>query len=214
MLSNSSRCATRRLTVLGRQLVSVRHSPIYDAHGKATQAVLFSSATSGGDSDKDQGKESKGFSCQGNTGDDQQSFIDKAKAGGANMLLGLFHARSDRFDMCLKDMTVESIGGGEVTCSLKVLPELRNAYGTLHGGAISTIVDVVGTLALLGVDPTRAGVSVDLNVTFVRAAKADSTVIVVAKVTKVGRKLGFTEVELTDKETGKVIALGRHTKAL
>jgi acyl-coenzyme A thioesterase 13 len=111
-------------------------------------------------------------------------------------------------------MTVESIGGGQVTCSLKVEPQLRNAYGTLHGGAISTIVDVVGSLALLGVDPTRGGVSVDLNVTFVRAAKAGSTVIAVGKVTKTGRKLGFTEVELTDKETGKVIALGRHTKAL
>ena len=45
-----------------------------------------------------------------------------------------------------------------------------NGYGALHGGAISTIVDVVGTLALLSKDPSRAGVSIEMNQSFCAAA--------------------------------------------
>ena len=46
---------------------------------------------------------------------------------------------------------------GAVQCELKVTEQLANSYGTLHGGAISTIVDVLGTMALLTRDHTRAG---------------------------------------------------------
>eukprot|EP00320_Phaeocystis_rex_P019635 CAMPEP_0119063072 /NCGR_PEP_ID=MMETSP1178-20130426/6501_1 /TAXON_ID=33656 /ORGANISM="unid sp, Strain CCMP2000" /LENGTH=170 /DNA_ID=CAMNT_0007044403 /DNA_START=151 /DNA_END=659 /DNA_ORIENTATION=- len=64
-----------------------------------------------------------------------------------------------------------AIGGGDVVCSLTVNDELSNNYGALHGGAISTIVDVVGTLALLSKDPSRAGVSIEMSQTFCAAAK-------------------------------------------
>ena len=53
---------------------------------------------------------------------------------------------------------------------------LENAYNTLHGGAICTIVDVVGTMAILSLDVTKPGVSVDLNVSFVSAAKSGEQV--------------------------------------
>lgn len=52
---------------------------------------------------------------------------------------------------------------GAVQCELKVTEQLANSYGTLHGGAISTIVDVLGTMALLTRDHTRAGVSVEVR---------------------------------------------------
>ena len=90
---------------------------------------------------------------------------------------------------------------------------MQNAYKTLHGGAICTIVDVVGTLALLSIDPTKAGVSVDLNCNFISAAKAGEEIIIEGKVLKSGRRLGFTQVDLKRKD-GSLIATGRHTKAL
>jgi acyl-coenzyme A thioesterase 13 len=43
------------------------------------------------------------------------------------------------------------------------------------------LVDVVGTIALLTKDPTKPGVSVELNTTFVRAAKAGETVVVTGR---------------------------------
>ena len=85
---------------------------------------------------------------------------------GANALLGLYTHTGDRFDQCLKDLKILEIGDGKVKCVIPVEKHLHNANRNLHGGAICTLVDVVGTLALLGKDPTKPGVSVDLNVNF------------------------------------------------
>ena len=93
-------------------------------------------------------------------------------------------------------------------------------YGTLHGGAISTIVDVVGTLALLSVDPSKAGVSVEMNQTFCSAAKVGEKLLVTGRSLRCGRSLAFAEVEVRKWPTGReaegalppLVAVGRHTK--
>lgn len=80
-------------------------------------------------------------------------------------------------------------------------------------------------MALLTLDPLRAGVSIDLNVTFVAAAKVGEKVRIVGTVLKSGKRLGFTEVTLYKAKEGasggeggedgmQVVATGRHTKAL
>jgi acyl-coenzyme A thioesterase 13 len=68
-------------------------------------------------------------------------------------------------------MECVELGDGLAVCSLTVTESLANSYGTLHGGAISTIVDVLGTMALLSKDATRAGVSLEMNQSFCSAAK-------------------------------------------
>ena len=98
------------------------------------------------------------------------------------------------------------------TGTLQIDKPLENAYNTLHGGAICTIVDVVGTMAILSLDVTKPGVSVDLNVSFVSAAKSGERVVIKGTCHKLGRKLGFTEVRI-ESEDGTLVATGRHTKA-
>lgn len=78
---------------------------------------------------------------------------------------------------------------------------------------MSTLVDVVGTLALLSKEPTRAGVSVEMNVSFLAAARDGETVQVEGRLLRVGKKLAFTEVEIRG-EDGRLVATGRHTKAV
>lgn len=126
---------------------------------------------------------------------DGVSFIDRAKAGGANALLGAFTYRSKRFDRCMRALRIEKVGKGEIECSLVVPEELLNGYGTLHGGATSTLVDVAGTLALLSRDAMRPGVSVEMNTSFLSAAKPGEHLTITSRVLKAGRRLGFTEVE-------------------
>ena len=75
------------------------------------------------------------------------SFIDAAKKGGANALLGSLVA-SGRFDACLQSLVIDEASDGIVKGRATVGKELQNAYSTLHGGATSTLVDVVGTMAL------------------------------------------------------------------
>jgi acyl-coenzyme A thioesterase 13 len=122
------------------------------------------------------------------------SFIDRVKVYGANAMLGSFVNTGSRFDRVLEGMTVTSMGDGSVVCELDVREGIQNSYGTLHGGAACTIVDVVGTMALLSLDPLRAGVSVDLSVSFTAAAKAGSRVRIEGRVLKTGKRLGFTQV--------------------
>ena len=140
------------------------------------------------------------------------SFIERVKLHGINALLGAFVSTSG-FDRVCDGLVVTRIGTGEIEASLVVTPALANTYGTLHGGATSTLVDIMGSFALLSVNPLRAGVSIDLNVSFTRAAKIGETVRIVARVLKTGKMLGFTQVDLY-KEDGTLVATGRHTKAL
>jgi len=125
-----------------------------------------------------------------------------------------FLATGTRFDRVLDGMVVNRIDRGFVACTLVVGEGVTNAYGTLHGGATCTLVDVVGTMALLTIDPTRAGVSVDLSTAFVAAAKVGETVRIEGRVLKAGKRLGFTEVALYRDSDGALLATGRHTKAL
>lgn len=111
-------------------------------------------------------------------------------------------------------MEVTKIADGKAEAHLIVSPAMANSYGTLHGGAIATLIDIGGTLALLSVDAQRGGVSVEINTSFLAAAKLGEKVRVDAEVLRAGRSLGFTEVRLTNDSTGKMIAIGRHTKAL
>jgi acyl-coenzyme A thioesterase 13 len=143
------------------------------------------------------------------------SFIEKAKLKGAQALLGVLQHRGG-FDSVLGDLKVERIDSDEckVMCTMPVDAKLANAYNTLHGGCIATIVDVVGTLALLSNDPKRAGVSTDLSVSFVRAAKVGDTICATGRVLKSGARLGFSEVHIRRQSDNELIATGRHTKAL
>ena len=143
-----------------------------------------------------------------------ESFISLAREHGASHLENKPFPASHRFDSALAGMVVGAVRDGIAECTMTVSSSVQNSYATLHGGAISTLVDVMGTLALISVDHTRAGVSVDLSVSFCSAAKSGDEIVAVGRVLKAGRALGFTEVHIRDKSSGRLIASGRHTKAL
>jgi acyl-coenzyme A thioesterase 13 len=73
-------------------------------------------------------------------------------------------------------MVVEKMDKGTVWCTMPVTKDVSNTYGTLHGGAIATLCDIVTTIAIITIDPRKAGVSVDLNVSYIGKAKVGSKV--------------------------------------
>jgi acyl-coenzyme A thioesterase 13 len=126
-------------------------------------------------------------------------------------------SRHKGFDVSLcHKLSLDSFTSDEVVCSFTVDESLLNSKGTLHGGATATIIDIVGTLALLARDPTRGGVSLELNSSYLRAAVIGDRVICVGKVTKYGKSVGFTQVDLYRgaRKEENAIASGRHTKYL
>ena len=123
------------------------------------------------------------------------------------------------FDASLKGIELLSAAGGRCEARITVTEPLQNWVGTLHGGAIATLVDDVGTLAIMSADPEgRAGVTTDLNVSYFSAAPRGSVVRVTGVALKAGRRLAFVEVDLhlegESGERGKHVAQGRMTKCL
>jgi acyl-coenzyme A thioesterase 13 len=114
------------------------------------------------------------------------------------------------FDSVLK-MKLISVVPGDLKCEMTITEQHTNRYGNLHGGVTASLVDNVSTLSLMSAE-LPPGVSTDLNVTYLRPASIGDTVIIDAKCLKKGRTLAFLTVDITNKESGKLIAQGRHTK--
>jgi acyl-coenzyme A thioesterase 13 len=109
-------------------------------------------------------------------------------------------------------LTSVSSGGGRARVELTVTPALQNVNGTLHGGAIATLIDHAGTAAIKSADRQgRPGVSTDLNVSFFAPAPGGVTVIAEAAVLKIGKTLAFVTVDVRLPD-GTLVAQGRMTK--
>lgn len=108
---------------------------------------------------------------------------------------------------------IVAFGDGRASVELDVTPSVENPNGTLHGGAIATLVDHAGTMAIASADfEGRTGVTTDLNVTYLAPGPDGSTVIAEAQVLKVGKTLAFVAVDVRRKSDGVLIAQGRMTK--
>lgn len=116
------------------------------------------------------------------------------------------------FDRALTGMQLQSVEPGRAVVTLPVTDAVVNMVGTLHGGAIATLVDDAGTIALMSSDAEgRPGVTTDLTVSYFSAAPAGETVTAEARTLKAGRTLAFVEVSIKSAE-GKLLAQGRMTK--
>jgi acyl-coenzyme A thioesterase 13 len=117
------------------------------------------------------------------------------------------------FDRSLEGLELLDAGEGRARLRLPVGPAVQNLNGTLHGGAIATLVDDAGTIAILTADREgRPGVSTDLNVSFF--SPGTGAVLIEATVLKSGRSLAFVSVDIRRESDGALVAQGRMTKAL
>lgn len=108
-----------------------------------------------------------------------------------------------------------SVHGGQVVVHVEVTLDHVNVAKNLHGGAAATLVDVVGTLAVMSADAhNRFGVSTDLNLSWFAPVPLGEIAIVDAKVLKAGRSLAFVAVEIRRASDDLLCVQGRMTKAL
>jgi len=87
-------------------------------------------------------------------------------------------------------------GEEPVSCfRLPVAPELCNAFGMLHGGAIFAAIDMAAT-ACLAASGAPAGPTVNCAVHYLSPAPAGSVVYIATHVQKLGKTLHFVTVSL------------------
>uniref|UniRef100_A0A1I8PIX2 Thioesterase domain-containing protein n=1 Tax=Stomoxys calcitrans TaxID=35570 RepID=A0A1I8PIX2_STOCA len=118
---------------------------------------------------------------------------------------------SSGFEKHLEKVKITSGGEGKCTAEFIVSTEHLNRLGGLHGGFTATLVDMVTTYALMS-KPCHPGVSVNINVNYLKAAKAGDEVLIDASLLRAGKKLAFLECELRQKKDNSIIAKGSHTK--
>ncbi|PZC76311.1 acyl-coenzyme A thioesterase 13 [Helicoverpa armigera] len=117
------------------------------------------------------------------------------------------------FDQNLRKVKVVCCGDGRMVTEFQVGPEHLNQRGTLHGGFIAHLVDAVSTYALTTNEKVDTrGVSVELNVSYMSAAREGDNVEVEAITKKIGKKIAFLEVQVKNKDKNQLLATGRHTK--
>eukprot|EP00775_Hariotina_reticulata_P008551 gene8551-8733_t len=113
--------------------------------------------------------------------------------------------------VALQGLEVVVTEPGRVVCRFQVTKKTCNRYGTLHGGCIATLVDVVGSAALI-TSSIRGGVSLAINTLYLNPMPGDEEVEVDARIIKLGRDVGTTEVLLRRVRTGELVATGTHVK--
>ncbi|XP_054085248.1 acyl-coenzyme A thioesterase 13-like isoform X4 [Zeugodacus cucurbitae] len=119
--------------------------------------------------------------------------------------------KSTGFERTMKKVQIIDGADGKCTAEFKVEPEHVNRGGFLHGGFTATVVDMVTTYALMS-KPCNPGVTVDLHVTYLKAAKEGDTIVVSANTIRAGKKLAFIECVLMQKNDGAIVAKGSQTK--
>jgi acyl-coenzyme A thioesterase 13 len=117
------------------------------------------------------------------------------------------------WDKALDHLELIEVHDGRAKARIAVTDAVKNPMGKLHGGAAATLVDTVGTIAIISKDrDSRPGVSTDLNVSFF--APGEGVVIVEATVLKSGRTLSFVSVDIRREHDNVLVAQGRMTKAM
>ncbi|XP_047523684.1 acyl-coenzyme A thioesterase 13-like [Pieris napi] len=117
------------------------------------------------------------------------------------------------FDQNLRKVKVVCCTNGKLVTEFQVGPEHLNQRGTLHGGFIAHLVDAISTYALTANETVETrGVSIDLSISYLNAAREGEHVEVEAVTKKLGKKIAFLEVEVRNKTKNQLLAIGRHTK--
>ncbi|XP_059174991.1 acyl-coenzyme A thioesterase 13-like [Physella acuta] len=116
------------------------------------------------------------------------------------------------FESLFDQLSVISGGDGLCCCELKVSPKMLNVSGSLHGGVTASLIDAVSTYALMTTGTGRPGSSIDLNISYMRPIKLDDVIVISAKTLNCGKKIAVSTVDISSKQTGKLVAQGRHTK--
>jgi uncharacterized protein (TIGR00369 family) len=107
----------------------------------------------------------------------------------------------------LVGLEVAEAGDGQAVATLDATEAHLNPHGTVHGGAIATLVDVAmgGAVASAGAETPA---TIEMKVTFLEAAQP-GPLRAEARVRKRGRRITIVEAEVTQR--GELVALALAT---
>ncbi|XP_061927182.1 acyl-coenzyme A thioesterase 13 [Apis cerana] len=121
--------------------------------------------------------------------------------------------KKPNFAQCLQKLQIVSAGNGNCKAELVVSQEHLNIYGLMHGGFTSTLIDAVSTYALITHEKnSKPGVSLNLNITFMKPALSGELITINARTIRVGKTVAFISVDITKNAGKDIIVNGTHIK--
>ncbi|OVA08597.1 Thioesterase superfamily [Macleaya cordata] len=108
----------------------------------------------------------------------------------------------------LQNLLSVRVHRGLIHCNFIIPKSLSDRDGNWHVGAIATLIDVVGSAAIVSCVGIIK-VSVDFNISYFSTAKIDEEVEIEAKVLGHKGKLSLNTVEIRKKGSGEMIAFGK-----
>jgi acyl-coenzyme A thioesterase 13 len=108
---------------------------------------------------------------------------------------------------------------GRVVMSIKLEDRHMNPGGVLHGGVLTTLMDEATAHAIFTVRGLEGMAeaplaTVDMNVSFLAAARPGDELECEARTLRVGRAVAFAEAEVRRRGRGDLVAKGRFTYAI
>jgi uncharacterized protein (TIGR00369 family) len=95
----------------------------------------------------------------------------------------------------------------DVAYDWTVPPEYCHAEGNLQGGMLAAFADaVLGSVAASELPEDQYPVLAEMKISILRPAPAGAMLRATGRVVKAGRRVLFTEAEITDTSTGKLVA--------
>ena len=112
-------------------------------------------------------------------------------------------------------IVITSVGDGQVTAELPVLPHLLAPNGYLHAGSVVTLADTASGYGCIANLPEGANnfTTIELKSNHLGTAR-DGTIVCTAKVEHKGRNTQVWDAVVKSKETGKTLALFRCTQMI
>jgi uncharacterized protein (TIGR00369 family) len=127
--------------------------------------------------------------------------IDKLKSQYLSMI------EEKNFDHFI-DPQIIQLKDGEAEVHWQAKPDHLNRFGSVHGGALAGLIDTVAAIASL--TKMKRIVTIELNVSYIKAANITTKIIAKGKVIQAGRSLLRTVVELFNAE-GELLTRGTLT---
>lgn len=104
-------------------------------------------------------------------------------------------------------LVIDEAAAGACRAHVELQPRHLNPRGAVHGGLLSTLLDVTaGTAAIVAFDPPRWAVTQSADVHYLRPALG-SHLTAQAKTVKAGRSIAYVQAEVYD-EAGTLVTAG------
>ncbi|TKY63863.1 putative esterase F42H10.6 [Spatholobus suberectus] len=101
---------------------------------------------------------------------------------------------------------VDHIQRGRISCTVVAKPPICNGYGTLHGGAVASLVEILSTsCARTVVAEDKELFLGEMSISYLSATPANEEVLANASVVKTGRNLTVVAVEFKLKKTENLL---------